>query len=222
MKRSNEERKQLYEKNGCSVDHIGNVWKTPSSMAFGWGITPQLLYKRTRNGWSLKDALETGSTSKPKKGDAIKVFGEFYPSHIDVDIAYGYAKGTSLHHKDNLEEWLMSREHFVIDGILYRSITKLAMAYGISDQCLDGRIRRGWDLYTAVHTPSARGHRGKPCVDHLGNTFESKSDMAQFYNISYATYKGRIRKGWSLKDALTIPVKEMLTPVAADTVKSKK
>lgn len=46
----------------------------------------------------------------------------------------------------------------------------------------------------------------KLCTDHLGNTFESVSDMCKYWNISSKNYNHRIRMGWSVENALTTPV----------------
>ena len=45
--------------------------------------------------------------------------------------------------------------------------------------------------------------------DHLGNIFNSVSDMLKFYGICTSTYYARIQKGWNLKMALTTPPKKI-------------
>ena len=45
--------------------------------------------------------------------------------------------------------------------------------------------------------------RNIPCTDHLGNTFPSIKDMCVYYNIAKNTFDNRIKKGCSLKEALT-------------------
>ena len=42
-------------------------------------------------------------------------------------------------------------------------------------------------------------------TDHLGNHFKSVSDMVKYYGISRPTYISRIKLGWSLEEALTVP-----------------
>lgn len=46
-------------------------------------------------------------------------------------------------------------------------------------------------------------HGEKEQTDHLGNKFESIVEMCRFYNISVGVYNGRIKRGWSIKKALT-------------------
>ena len=47
-----------------------------------------------------------------------------------------------------------------------------------------------------------------PVKDHLGNTFNTTLEMCHHYNISSSAFHGRYNiKKWSLKDALTTPVR---------------
>lgn len=45
--------------------------------------------------------------------------------------------------------------------------------------------------------------RGVTCSDHLGNSFPTKSEMLAHWGISKSTFDGRLRRGWSLEEALT-------------------
>ena len=42
--------------------------------------------------------------------------------------------------------------------------------------------------------------------DHLGNKFKSVSAMAKHYGMSRCTYISRIKSGWSIEEALTVPI----------------
>lgn len=48
----------------------------------------------------------------------------------------------------------------------------------------------------------------QPCLDHLGNEFDSIKNMCIHWGIPSHTFQYRINKGWSLKDALTTPIRE--------------
>lgn len=56
-----------------------------------------------------------------------------------------------------------------------------------------------------------RPTRSKKSKDHLGNEFESISDMCKYYNITPSAYKDRQRKKWSLEQTLTTPLSEKKT-----------
>ena len=48
-----------------------------------------------------------------------------------------------------------------------------------------------------------------PVKGHLGNTFNTTLEMCHHYNISSSAFHGRYNiKKWSLKDALTTPVRD--------------
>lgn len=42
-------------------------------------------------------------------------------------------------------------------------------------------------------------------TDHLGNQFKSVSEMVKYYGIPRPTYISRLKLGWSLEEALTVP-----------------
>lgn len=42
-------------------------------------------------------------------------------------------------------------------------------------------------------------------TDHLGNQFNSVSEMVKYYGIPRPTYISRIKLGWTLEEALTVP-----------------
>lgn len=52
----------------------------------------------------------------------------------------------------------------------------------------------------------------KQCTDHLGNTFKSIEEMCKYYHIKQITFYSRLKKDYSLEEALTIPVNEDKKP----------
>ena len=51
--------------------------------------------------------------------------------------------------------------------------------------------------------------KAKPCMDHLGNKFNSYKDMCLFYGIYVQTFCYR-------KDKLRLPIEKCLAPVKSD------
>ena len=43
------------------------------------------------------------------------------------------------------------------------------------------------------------------CHDHLGREFESKRQRAHVYGLNHTTIDFRLKSGWTLEEALTIP-----------------
>lgn len=48
-----------------------------------------------------------------------------------------------------------------------------------------------------------------PCKDHLGNSYPSRRAMARAWEISEGTLSARLKAGWSLKKALTAPLRAL-------------
>lgn len=57
--------------------------------------------------------------------------------------------------------------------------------------------------------------KAKPCIDHLGNKFNSYKDMCCFYGVLVQTFCYR-------KDKLRLPLEKCLAPVKLDNKFSKK
>lgn len=100
-------------------------------------------------------------------------------------------KGTP--HKDHL-------------GNTYPSKNALVRAYNISTTIYDYRINHlKWSLEKTLTTPPQDTLRTTAikCRDHLGNEFESKKAMCEYWHIPRAIYFQRIKAGWDLEKALT-------------------
>lgn len=51
-----------------------------------------------------------------------------------------------------------------------------------------------------------RGNDFKCYTDHKGNSFKTIKDMAKYWNISYQALSHRLSRGYSIEEALTLPV----------------
>ena len=78
--------------------------------------------------------------------------------------------------------------------------------WNITRYNLKRRINAGWTLEQALTVPVQSRELPETYKDHLGNVFESKTQMCKHWNISYSVFNTRMQKyGWSLEDALTVP-----------------
>lgn len=95
-------------------------------------------------------------------------------------------------------------------GKTFSSKGAMLKHYGLSYKAFDRRIASGMSLKDALTIPSGNLKSNKiPCVDHLGNKYESKHSMLQHYGICQTAFEYRIKKlNMSLEDALTQPHKE--------------
>lgn len=87
----------------------------------------------------------------------------------------------------------------------FASFAKMAEAHDIPPHILRGRISRS---HMPLTKAISKGYKpAKPCVDHLGNKFDSEFHRARCYGQKYELVQKRLQKGMSLKDALTIKPK---------------
>ncbi len=90
-------------------------------------------------------------------------------------------------------------------GQLFDSITEMAEHYGITCKLFCQRRKAGYSLEECLTGVGVKS-TSKPCEDHIGNHFVSEAEMAKHYGIPYNTLRDRIRRGYSVEEALTTPV----------------
>lgn len=93
-------------------------------------------------------------------------------------------------------------------GNHFKSVSAMTKHWGISRTTYLSRINMGWSVEKALTFTVREESRPKGgVVDHLGNKFESKSQMLKHWGISNATYYNRTHKeGLSMEEALTKPI----------------
>lgn len=115
----------------------------------------------------------------------------------------------------------MVKDHL---GKEYRSERAMLRAYNIGRTNYATRIKNGWSMEKALTTPSE--YTGDTKVkDHLGQEYNTKTEMCEVYDINCATYLKRKKKGMSTEEALTKPVKkraENITDHLGKTYPSKR
>lgn len=91
-------------------------------------------------------------------------------------------------------------------GVEYRSRAEMARKYGISPVVLALRLRRKWTLELALTTPvRPRAVTAVLRTDHNGTVYKTQCAMAKAYGIDRAALLARLRRNWSIQEALTTP-----------------
>ena len=151
------------------------------------------------------------------KKSCIDHLGNNYSSQEEMCNHYGISSGTfigRIKRGYSLEEALTSKSwnHKVCDhlGNEFASNEDMAQSYGITKKMLIMRLHLGWTLEKALTTPHM-SKRTTFCTtykikDHLGNKFHSIKELSEFYSLPYPTVRDRLYTGWSMKEALTIPI----------------
>lgn len=197
-------------KNGCFLDHLDNPYVSVRSMCKCWHIYQGTFMQRVKSNHDLKYCLTKDNKVKTpdKDNKVIWVFGEPYATYNDIDEAYGFSGRISYFHRDDIEGWLKGQNLYKVDGNEYGTRSEVAEYSGLTENCIKHRVEvSGMSLEEAVHVPLPYTSHGIQCQDHLGNNYDSIREMTTAWGISYGTYQTRIRSGWNVKDALTIPVK---------------
>ena len=99
------------------------------------------------------------------------------------------------------------RERSCIDHTGREFVSRSAMArfWKISEMILTGRLKRDWDVKTALTAPAGYKIPRRFWEDHEGTKFESVKAMCAHWGVSDATYRRRLKMGMTQKQALTAP-----------------
>lgn len=95
-------------------------------------------------------------------------------------------------------------------GRSFASKADMCKHWKIPSDIYFSRLGIGWSQEKALTTPvNSKPKNAKEITDHEGNRFLSISDMCKHWNMTRSTYNARIKSGWSAKDALTTPQKQV-------------
>lgn len=152
---------------------------------------------RIRTGWDMKKAMTKPSNRQPVTGPN----GKIYPSRKALARAYGISYETLVTRLCNgwsLEEALTRPPR--------QSSRKYTTASREENRSYESESDSGPDVIR--HDPEpARVSRARniKAVDHLGNEYDSLSDMARAYGLYPDCLYGRLHDGMDLETALTSP-----------------
>jgi len=215
---------QWYNHKGKCFDHLGNEYKNISEMCEYYNIKRNCFINRMQRGWSLEDAL-----TKPVHGRVEDHLGNKYDTLLEMckhyNIPYNIFKYRIRIYGWSLEDALtvpyeadMYRDHL---GNEFQSIKDMCKHYKISTRTYFYRIRKGYTLEEALTIQIRKLHSGKQSIDHLGNTYESVKSLCDHYKIPVSTYLNRLRGGWTVEDALTVPIRNISYEKSTDHLGNK-
>ena len=198
------------------TDHLGNSFPNIRTMCEHYGTTEKIYWGRIRIGWSIEKALTTPIQTQPSNSKEITDHkGHVFPSKqkmckywgvprntYNLRIKRGWSMEKALTepiHKINNTGPKLCKDHL---GNEFPSQNAMCRYYGISKDLLQSRLDLGWTLKDILTNPEVIN----PCqevTDPFGNTHPSIKDMCEAHGISYATYNGRRKQGYSMLEALT-------------------
>lgn len=139
--------------------------------------------------WAIKNGY-----SEKLSIDRIDVNGNYEPSNCKWSTE-----------KEQMNN--MTRNHFYEYNGKKQTIAQWAEEYGMTYRQLEQRLRTGWDIESALTRPIQRGQQREYChfIEWNGET-HNVSQWAKILGIKQRTLDERLKRGWSVEDAFTIPV----------------
>lgn len=164
-------------------------------------LNKRLLIKNKAN-YEIKDHL---GNSFECVNDMCKHYG-ISKALYRYRIKNGYTKEEALTLKKSRKSNLNQKRNPTIDhlGNEFESFTDMCKKYSLNPTTVTDRLNRGLSLGQALTKPLAKNgdNRRKKSFDHLGNEYISITEMCKCYNIETSIYCKRIKRGWSVKEAL--------------------
>ena len=175
-------------------------------------ISQRQLEVRIRRGWPEKYILHVGPMRGPGVWDHL---GRHYRNEPEMCAAWGVKYGTyrrRLYRGCGLEEALtyVKRRRPTVDhtGRRFPTFRVMCDAWEQPEKRVSRRLAKGWSLERALTAPPLKPWGSAPCTDHTGRQFPSKGAMCKAWGIAQGLVCNRVRcNGWSLKRALTTPVR---------------
>lgn len=197
-------------------DHLGNRYESIAEMCKHYNIKLSTFKRRKKAGWDLKRALETPIRS-PKYTDSE---GNKFLSKKDLAHFHGMSitryysllnAGYTLE-DDKQCKFGTKCTNVITDplGRKHRTLVAMLKFYDIPKSSYMRYILAGlstkdllMDKMNGVLKTSGYSTKPFTATDHLGNTYDSISELCRHYNIERATLKTRLMHGQSLEEALT-------------------
>lgn len=195
-------------------DHLGQEFGSFELMCRAWNQNSHLVQQRLNvYHWDLKRALtEEVSASKGYRSQPVEDhLGHKFSQMKERAESWGHNYQTVKNRLDNnwtLKDALETPSNTRMNPVHDQNGTMIgygtqqqARNAGVCPQQLNRKLQAG--------VPAIDLHKNRAmtqCMDHLGHIFEQKKSMCDYYDITVGAFNGRIKKHWSLEEALTKPV----------------
>lgn len=197
------------------VEYKGKLYKNIRQLAKEIGMDPGTLYGRINKGLSIEEAVNE-PISKKNNPKEVYCYGERFESISELARSYGIdaetisrrlAKGIRPEEAVLLEkrESKNVQEKVEFEGKEYKNLSVLAkemgVPYGLVYRVKDSaeEMRKVIDKYGKENTER---------VVCFGVEYANLKELLEQYGISKQLYKNRIKMGWSVEDAVAMPVQE--------------
>ena len=191
------------------IEGRGSSYSSYSKQARKYGVHHNTLLKKIKDGISLEEIISVHENSK-----IVDHLGKEYKTEKEMFKAWGITRNAYAGRKDlgwSLEEILTtplksrrSKDSWVdFNGKVFPSLTAMCKEYGVSRESVTLYMNKGMSPGDAIRGLLSRRNNKSKVVDHLGNEFSSYSKMLEYWGVFGATFRYRMKSGWSLEEALT-------------------
>lgn len=196
------------------IEYKGKVYKSYLEFVKEYGFSRTYLKKCQVKGMSLDEIV---SNYKDFKDGRVDHLGKEFKTEKEMAKHWGISLEVYKGRRRSgwsLEKSLTTPTRSVREPVKYRdfkgrvfsSAKSMAKEYKVSSTTLlrmldDGKSTEEVTRFLSQRVVQRR--KGVTCSDHLGNSFPTKSEMSAHWGISKSTFDGRLRRGWSLEEALT-------------------
>lgn len=187
------------------VTYNGVEYRSIKELALSNGISYEMLQKRLKAGMDITNALHEPSRTNKK----IIFKGRKYPSVTKLAEAENisprllmkmYAECGDIETAFE-KSWTVMRKGITIWGKEYKDITAAALAFGLDPEVLRYRCRTGTQqIEETVEDLLKQG------VTFSGKTYATLTELSGAYKVQPCTVLDRLRRGWTLSDAVTTPL----------------
>ncbi len=171
-------------------DYLGNKFPSQNAMANFYNISAGLLNYRLKKGWGLKKALTTSIGMKVVADDSNSL-ATLFPN-----IAKEWHPTKNKTSPDKIKAHSNIRVWWLCTKCGYEWQTKI-----------NNRVNQQTGCPLCSH--EMHKNTGNICFDHKNIQYASIAEMCKTYSIKRDTYLSRIKRGWSVEEALTAPPKQL-------------
>lgn len=200
----------MFNKKDCSIKFKGKVYSSYSKLAKEFGFSVDYLYKGLSKGLGLEEIISNYKSRwviVDHLGTEYSCVGEMLDTWGITPKAYRYRKSVGW----SLEKILttpvkrssITKECVDFNGKIFPSMELMAKEYGVTQTSILNHMKGGKTPAEALKHILGSETSIKKVSDHLGNSFPSQAKMVEYWKVHYPTFRYRMRKGWSLEEALT-------------------
>lgn len=209
---------QVEGKKFCSIQHIADHYDVP-------------LFRtkcRLQRGWTIEQAIGLEPRNhKNAKHIEVTVDGRTFPNIKAAADFYGVKEGTA---RGRLGRWGWAPEEafgvverivkhpmskpITIDGVVFDDHKSAAEFYGLTATAFYMRLRSGCTPEQAAgieQKPRNKHHSAKEVIvfgEMYASIDEACRQLSKENGLNFNTVKGRLHRGWSIEDAVSLPLIE--------------